>query len=239
MNQIFNNVSSERIYQKIVEQIRGLIDEGKLKPGDRLPSERDLAEILGCSRASLREAFRVLEAEGVLVTKQGEGRFIQELAEFPQLDYRYNPIHLVEKSAILSFLEAREVLEPKIAELAARRAAPRHLEKMKKVLHKLEESFKNREDKVESDSAFHIAMAEATQNFVFVSMLETNLSMIRQVRRTTLVQIDRHQKALDEHWAIYYAIEAKDPDRAREAVNYHIGQLREAVINGWDTNGDI
>jgi GntR family transcriptional regulator, transcriptional repressor for pyruvate dehydrogenase complex len=106
-NEIFSGVRNERIYEKIVVQIRQLIEEGKLKPGNRLPGERKLAETLGCSRTSLREACRVLEAEGLIVSKPGGGRFIQQLDQDITLKYRFNTVDMLEKTAIIYFLEAR------------------------------------------------------------------------------------------------------------------------------------
>src|SRR4051794_2065706 len=120
----FTTVRSERLYEKIIQQLIQLIEEGKLKPGDRLPPERKLAENLGCSRTSLREACRVLESEGIIISKPGGGRFIQRVDQNLTLKYHFNTVDMLEKSAIIYFLEAREALEPKIAELASQRATP-------------------------------------------------------------------------------------------------------------------
>jgi GntR family transcriptional repressor for pyruvate dehydrogenase complex len=185
-DQMFLGVRNERLYEKIVIQIRKLIDDGKLQPGDRLPGERKLAETLGCSRTSLREACRVLESEGLIVSKPGGGRFIQQVDQNMKLEYKFNTVDLIEKTAVIYFLEARETLEPKIAELASQRATAENIEKMEQVLLKMEENLKHPDDMVEIDSNFHLALAEATQNFVFVSMMETKLNMSRQVRKQTL-----------------------------------------------------
>jgi len=229
-NSLFEGVQIERVYEKIVGQIRSLIQEGKLNPGDRLPGERELAETLGCSRSSLREAFRVLESEGLIVSKHGEGRFIQSVNQNADLQYRFNPVAKLEKSAVLHFLEAREVLEPKIAQLAAERATPVQIGKMDRVLAKMADQLKNPDAKVEGDSAFHLAMAEATQNFVFVSMMEANLNMVRQVRKQTLLSQDRYLASLKEHQAILDAIRNKDAQRAVEATLFHIENLRKHIL---------
>ncbi|GAA3321517.1 hypothetical protein GCM10020331_037690 [Ectobacillus funiculus] len=85
--------------KKIVVQIRQLIQDGKLKPGDRLPGERELAQTLGCSRTSLREACRVLESEGLIISKPGGGRFIQHVDQNMMPGYRFNPIDMLEKDS--------------------------------------------------------------------------------------------------------------------------------------------
>lgn len=227
---MFKGVRVERIYEKIVTQIRNLIQEGQLHPGDRLPSERDLSETLGCSRASLREAFRVLESEGLIITKHGDGRYIQTINQNVALEYRFSTVDMIEKSATLYFLEAREALEPKIAAMAAERATAEQLDKMQRVITKMSEKLRNPSAKVEGDSAFHLAMAEATQNFVFVSMMEANLSMIRQIRRQTLVSQERYIASLAEHQAILDAIKDKNTAAAVDATILHLKNLSANIL---------
>ncbi|WP_088104449.1 FadR/GntR family transcriptional regulator [Halalkalibacter urbisdiaboli] len=228
--QTFSAVKSERIYEKIVQQLRNRIDEGKLQPGDRLPAERALAETLGCSRTSLREACRVLESEGLIVSKPGGGRYIQQANQRLQLDYQYNTVGILEKSAIIYFLEAREVLEPKIAELASQRATEDNIKKMEDVLMKMEEKLKFPDELVEADSSFHLALAEASQNFVFTSMMQSNLNMIRQVRRNTLHSEQRYRTSLAEHKAILEAVKKGDAAAAVAAVHIHLQHIREHVL---------
>ncbi|WP_164553291.1 FadR/GntR family transcriptional regulator [Brevibacillus marinus] len=233
VDQIFTGVRNERLYEKIVEQIRGLIQAGKLKPGDRLPGERELAESLGCSRTSLREAFRVLESEGLIVSKPGGGRFIQQVDHNLVMEYRFNPVDLLEKTAIIYFLEARETLEPKIAELASKRATAENIAKMEQVLLKMEEQLKYPEEKVDADSSFHLALAEATQNFVFVSMMETNLNMVRRIRMQTLTSRERYLQSLAEHRAIFAAVKNGEAAEAAEAMRHHLQMLRENVLKNY------
>ncbi|WP_046176309.1 FadR/GntR family transcriptional regulator [Domibacillus indicus] len=227
---IFNELQTTRIYEKIVLQIRNLIKEGKLKPGDRLPAERELAKILGCSRTSLREACRVLESEGLIVSKPGGGRFIQKVDERVPGNARFNPVEILEKSAVMHFIEAREALEPRIADLASERAEDKDIVKMEAALKVLEEKLKNPEEKVEADSNFHLALAEATQNFVFVSLMETNLSMYRPVRKQTLQSEARYEQSLGEHRAILEAVKRKDRQAAVEAMKVHLQRIRENIL---------
>jgi GntR family transcriptional repressor for pyruvate dehydrogenase complex len=229
-DQLFLGVRNERLYEKIVTQIRKLIEDGKLQPGDRLPGERALAQTLGCSRTSLREACRVLESEGLIVSKPGGGRYIQQVDQNIKLEYRFNTVDMIEKSAVIYFLEARETLEPKIAELASQRATAENIEKMEQVLLKMKEKLKYPDEMVEADSSFHLALAEATQNFVFVSMMEANLNMNRQVRKQTLNSKERYEQSLDEHRAILEAVKAKDVKKAIEATHIHLLHIRNNVL---------
>lgn len=230
VDQIFTGVRNERLYEKIVDQIRGLIQAGKLKPGDRLPGERELAESLGCSRTSLREAFRVLESEGLIISKPGGGRFIQQVDQNLVMEYRFNPVDLLEKTAIINFLEARETLEPKIAELASKRATAENIAKMEQALLRMEEQLKYPKEKVDADSSFHLVLAEATQNFVFVSMMETNLNMVRRIRMQTLTSRERYLQSLAEHQAIFAAVKNGKAEEAAEAMRHHLKMLRENVL---------
>ncbi|OUM90399.1 MAG: hypothetical protein BAA01_16300 [Bacillus thermozeamaize] len=229
MDSIFTGIENQKIYQKIVQQIRQLIESGQLKPGDKLPSERELAQLLGCSRASLREAFRVLESEGVLVSRHGEGRFVQEIHPLV-MSYRFDRVDLLKRSAILSFLEAREALEPKIAELAATRAKEEHIVRLQRAIEHMKVELKDRQKEVSQDSAFHLAMAEASQNFVFVTMMRTNLAIIRQVREATLVRVERYEKSIAEHQDILEAIKLRDGRLAAEMALRHILNLKEATM---------
>lgn len=231
---MFNELRTTRIYEKIVLQIRHLIKEGKLKPNDRLPAERDLAKTLGCSRTSLREACRVLESEGLIVSKPGGGRFIQKVDERVPVNVHFNPVDVLEKSAVMHFIEAREALEPSIAAFASERAEEKDIKKMEAALKAMEEKLKNPDEKVDADSNFHLALAEATQNFVFVSLMKTNLSMYRPVRKQTLQSEERYEQSLQEHRAILNAVKRKDTQAAVDAMNVHLHHIRENVLKERD-----
>lgn len=233
MEKLFSHVRTERIYEKIIVQIRNLIDKGRLKPGDQLPGERELAGTLGCSRTSLREAFRVLESEGLIISKAGGGRFIQNVDQSINLEYRFNPVDVLEKSAVLYFLEAREALEPRIVELAVERATVTNIDKIEAVLKKMEAHLKYPDQKVEYDGSFHLAIADASQNFVFVSMMESTLQMVRQVRRQTLTSDDRYQESLIEHRMILDGIRNRDLKAAVDAIHFHLQNLKKNVLKNW------
>src|SRR4029453_12712716 len=116
-------IKSTRIYEEIVRQVKAMIAEGRLKGGDRLPPERDLAEKFVVSRTSVREALRALESLGLIEIRPGEGTFVREMS----VEWLVEPLALVmasQREAIGELFEARRVLEPAIAALAAGRATP-------------------------------------------------------------------------------------------------------------------
>lgn len=234
----FNRVKPVRLYEKIVQQIRLMIRDGHFSPGDQLPPERELARRLACSRTSLREACRVLESEGVVISKPGGGRYIQQIQDDLSLSSLYSPIDLLEKSAIFQFIEAREMLESEIAYLAAKRASRTDIKKIEKIIRNMKREFSSSYEAVVADANFHVALAEATNNFVYVSMIKLNLNMYRQVRKQTLHIPYRTEAALAEHMKIYEAVKNRDADRAKQAMLEHLQQLKQHVLNGGKKLGE-
>ena len=229
---IFQSIKVDRIFEKVIKQIRQLIEDGVLKPGDKLPSERDLAEKLGCSRASVREAYRVLELEGVLVTKHGEGRYVQQVDNSLVMEYRFNPLDLIEKSALDYFFEARLALEPKIAELAALRATEEDIRRMEKIVNNLHILFKYPEEEISPQNSLILAMVEASRNFVFSSMVQSYMNMLNKVKKKSLLSErleQRFEESYRDHLAILEAIKKRDPKAAAEAVIVHITNMKNHI----------
>src|SRR5438105_13933720 len=126
-------IKSTRIYEEIVRQVKQMITEGRLKSGDQLPPERDLAEKFVVSRTSVREALRALESLGLIAIRPGEGTFVREVS----IDALVGPLALMmtsQREAIAELFEARRVLEPAIAALAASRATPDEVQEMERIL---------------------------------------------------------------------------------------------------------
>ncbi|MEH7098105.1 FadR/GntR family transcriptional regulator [Neobacillus vireti] len=228
---IFTGIKYSRVYEQIVDQIRELIQEGKILPGDRLPGERELSTLLGCSRTSLREALRVLEAEGVVIAKPGGGRYVQHVDQRLVMEYSFDPVDLMKTTSIIYFLEVREMIEPNIAALACERATEEDILKMERALLKVEAERKDFNEKLVRDSMFHLALAEATQNFVLVTTLETNLNMLQQIRMKTLLSPERLERSNAEHRAIFNAVKNRKPKEASEAMAAHLQRLRERILN--------
>lgn len=228
----FSELKTERLYEKIVHQVKDLIKEGKLKPGDQLPPERQLAETFGCSRTTVREASRVLESDGVIVSKPGGGRFVQQINQDLTPHYEFDTVHLIEKSAILHFLEVREVLEPKIAELACQRATQEDIDKLERVLQDMKETLKDPTMPIDEDFNFHLLLAEASHNFVFVSMMRSTLNMINNVRNQILGSEERYVEAFREHAVIFELIKERRGPAAAKAMADHLQTLRKKILEG-------
>ncbi|OFW51949.1 MAG: hypothetical protein A2163_09015 [Actinobacteria bacterium RBG_13_35_12] len=226
----FKEITPVRLYESVIEQIMDLIKNNELKPGDKLPPEREMAEKLSISRNSLREAFRVLESRGLIKSKPGGGRFIREIRENDHNNTE-NIILSLEKSSILELLEAREIFEVKIAEIAAQRAALEDIEIIEEALNKMNQKEELKDDKkTESDTEFHLAIAGASHNFVFVNIMKLHLDLLKETREKTWQIPGRREKQYQEHRAIFRAIKEHNSKKAVEAMLKHLMSIRKVVV---------
>ena len=226
----FRKITPVRLYESVIEQIMNLIKNNKLKPGDKLPPERELAEKLSISRGSLREAFRVLESRGLIKSKPGGGRYIREIRKNGHNNTE-NIILSLEKSSILELLEAREMFEVKIAEIAAQKATPEDIKLIGEALNKMNEEEELKYGKeTESDTEFHLAIASASHNFVFVNIIKLHLDLLKETRGKTWQITGRREKQYQEHQVILQAIKERDSKKAGEVMLKHLRNIREVLV---------
>jgi len=225
----FREITPVRLYESVIEQIMNLIKNNKLKPGDKLPPERELAEKLSISRGSLREAFRVLESRGLIKSKAGGGRYIREIRKNGYSNTE-NIILSLEKSSILELLEARETFEVKIAEIVAQRATTEDIELIEKALSRMNKVEISDDNKTESDTDFHLAIARASHNFVFINIIKLHLDLLKETRERTQQIPGRREERWREHLAILQAIEERDSKKAGEAILKHLRNVREVLV---------
>ena len=237
-------IKSKKIYEEIVEQIKKLMADGDLKPGDRLLSERELAEQLQVSRASVREALRALEAMGFLEIKTGGGAFVKETCT--------NDIILplamfisIEKGSFIEIYEIRKIFETAAARLAACRATPIDLAKMEENLKKLEEGLDNfdSEKGEDSDTAFHFAIAEATQNSWLLRLLHTISDSFHKTvsaaRKQLYLTAGNAQALIIQHRRIYEAIRDANPNLAEKAMLDHLTFAEAAMAKNLNIENRI
>jgi len=231
----FRKITSVRLYENVIEQIMDLIKSNELKPGDKLPPERELAEKFSISRGSLREAFRVLESKGLIKSKPGGGRFIREVKKEALIDTE-NVILNLEKSSILEFLEAREIFEVRVVEFAAERATAEEVKVIEEVFSKVSEEVgtedRDAEDgeKIELDTEFHLAIARASHNFVFINIMRLHLDLLKDTREKTWQIPGRREEQQEEHQAILQAIKEHNTKKAGEAMLKHLRSIRKVVV---------
>jgi GntR family transcriptional repressor for pyruvate dehydrogenase complex len=206
-----------------------LVKRSELRPGDKLPPERELAEKLSISRGSLREAFRVLESRGLIKSKPGGGRYIREIRKNGYSNTE-NIILSLEKSSILELLEARETFEVKIAEIVAQRATTEDIELIEKALSRINEVEISDDNKTEPDTDFHLAIARASHNFVFINVIKLHLDLLKETRERTQQIPGRREEQWREHQAILQAIKEHDTKKAGEAMLKHLRNVREVLV---------
>lgn len=229
-----NRVLSEKIVSRISDAIIG----GGLKPGDRLPPERELAGQFGVSRTVVREAVKTLSGRGILQVKRGAGIFVvsSEKNVVGRLDELADVLPL-EGAGMRDLFEVRETLEANAAGWAARRRSDHHLRRLADIL----DDARGHADELwvlsERDAQFHVALAEASQNLVLVRVMLTLLDLMGTARRESLAIPGRAGLSLDQHENILHAVRAADSHEARRAMLEHLASV-EGTILAPDRRGD-
>jgi GntR family transcriptional repressor for pyruvate dehydrogenase complex len=221
-------VKKHRIHEEIVEQIRREVAEGRLRPGDQLPSERELSERFQVSRASVREALRSLESIGLVMIKSGEGTYVAA-----SLETLFSPLAsaiLQQKDALLDIFEVRKLIEPEIAALAAKRAGPEEIREMEEILENQAQQIAQGHTGMDADTAFHSVLTQSTKNKVFLRLNDAVVDSLRETRERSLQIRGRPARSLAGHRVILAAIQARDPARARRAMLQHLTAIERNVL---------
>lgn len=223
-------IKKTRIYEEVVSQIHDLIRGGKLKAGDQLPSERELAETFRVSRASVREALRALETQGLVVSRTGMGNFVADLP-IESIVAPLAALMIEEKDALADVFEMRKLIEPHVASLAAERATKTDIERMRKILDKQRDEITRGGSGVEADADFHFSIGRATQNHALEKLVSGLMDILSHSREESLQTPGRSRASLDSHWRILSAIEAHDKEAARKAMLLHVKQVEQNVLS--------
>jgi GntR family transcriptional repressor for pyruvate dehydrogenase complex len=228
-------VKKKRIHEEIIAQIREELVDGRLKPGDRLPSERELSAKFQVSRASVREAIRALESMEVVTAKTGDGTFVATGVE--GLLSPLVSIILQQKAVLLDIFEARKVIEPEIAALAARRASPEEIRQMEETLEEQTRQITRGESGLEADTAFHSLLTQSTKNKVFLRLNDAIVDSLYESRERSLHVYGRPARSLAGHREILKAIRAKNPAQARNAMLHHLTAIEQNVLKPSSAEG--
>lgn len=229
----FLKVTPEKLSNSVVRQIEQLILRGILRPGERLPSERDLAEKLGVSRPSLREAIAELAERGLLVSRAGSGVFVAEVlgsAFSPALTHLFS----THDEAVFDYISFRRDMEGLAAERAATFGSETDLKLIDTIFGKMEIAHQKRDpsDEAQLDAEFHMAIIEASHNVIMLHMLRSMFDLLRQGvfynRQMMFKNRMTRDQLLDQHRAINAAIQARDPVAARAAVGAHMAYVEQA-----------
>ena len=237
----FGRVQQRRLSDDIVERLQGMILEGTLKPGERLPAERVLAEQFGVSRPSLREAIQKLAAKGLLLSRQGGGNFVAEALGSTFSDPL---LQLLENNADAQrdLLEFRHTLEGACAYYAAQRATELDQQRLAEAFAELQDCY-TRSDSVTrmeegvADAHFHLAIAEASHNAVLLHTIRGLFDLLKRNVVTNIggmyaVRSETRDMLMQQHRELYEAVIQRRAADARDIVHRHISYVQDVLAAG-------
>jgi GntR family transcriptional repressor for pyruvate dehydrogenase complex len=235
----FRPPSRTSISQNVLDQILAEIREGRLKPGERLPSERQLMEAFAVGRSTVREAVRGLVTLGLVTNRQGLGAVVNTQAASPFASLRRNvDLDQLNRHALLDLLDVREALEAKAAEFAARRATADDIAELERQHKAVEREVRAQRVYFRQNALFHKAIATAAHNPVLAESINLIVGQVREYRERMMRETPlMPQRDVKEHLAIVTAIRRRNPDEAREAMIAHMRSSARIIES--HTEGDV
>ena len=226
--------AADRLSDRLALRLAALIESGKLAPGDRLPTEQQLASTHGVSRTVVREAVHQLKSRALVASRQGSGVFVAPTPH--NLPLVFDPRVLESVDAVVHVVEVRRVLEGEIAALAAERATRSQIATMRRTLKAIDKAVAEGRDGVAEDLAFHRVIGELAGNPQFRLLLGFLEQYLREGMRITRAnEARRHdfmQAVQHEHLAMVEAIAARDPAAARYHATQHILRGEQRLVEG-------
>jgi len=230
MNTIYSQIRPHKIPEEIVQQIKSLIKDGKLQPGQKLPPERTLADLLGVGRSSLREAINILETLGFVEIKQRKGIFIRTVSS-PIISDPLRQILEEDKSGLYQLYELRKDIELASTYMSAKIRTENDLVAIRKPLKRMEEGARNTNLLLDYDWEFHLAIARATHNFLRVHILKNIFDLAADYMRLIVQKLIEEETSiftvLDQHTRIFQAIQKRDQESARALMDEHLTWVEE------------
>jgi GntR family transcriptional repressor for pyruvate dehydrogenase complex len=222
----------QRLYKDIISQIRQLIQDGTLKPGDQLLPERKLAEKLGVSRTAIREALTALDSMGFIEITPGGGSYVKEI----DIENVIEPLAIImlkEKEDVLQLLEAREILETEIIKLAAKRATSNDISRVYRAAREMENDAKNNRDADNSDVNFHLEIAICSHNDVLYNIMNMLAKLMKEVygpsRKKLLSDNQKVHMFCHQHAEMCKAIADGDAQQAAALIQQHLQIARDEL----------
>ncbi|WP_121629160.1 FCD domain-containing protein [Tropicibacter alexandrii] len=230
----FQKVQPEKLASAVVNQIELLILRGILRPGERLPSERELSERLGVSRPSLREAVSELQKRGLLEARASAGIYVTDVLGSAFSDALIQ-LFANHDEAVFDYLSFRRDMEGLAAERAAQHGTETDLRVISEIYAKMESAHgkRNPADEARLDADFHLAIIEASHNVIMLHMMRSMYQLLREGvfynRQIMFKQRTTREALLAQHKDINDALQARDPAAARAAVERHLSYVEEAL----------
>jgi GntR family transcriptional repressor for pyruvate dehydrogenase complex len=224
-------IQSVKVFERVAEQIEKRILDGELCIGDRLPTERDLAEQFQVSRTAVREAMKILAQKGLVDMRPGRGTIVVDGAR----EAMENSIGLLMRmksgggGSSDNLVEVRAILETEIAALAAARVTEKEIATMREAIRVMDESLDDADAFIAADNSFHEALAQATQNALILTLLNSIVNLLSEQRKQIFAVDGGPQRGQMHHRRILESVIKRDPASARVAMRSHLLQVREDV----------
>jgi GntR family transcriptional regulator, transcriptional repressor for pyruvate dehydrogenase complex len=228
---MYTPIQSVRVFEQVAEQVEKRILAGELRSGDRLPTERELAEQFHVSRTAVREAMKILAQKGLVDMRPGRGTIVIDGAS----EAMQHSIGLVMKLKLGevggsdSLVEVREILEVEIAGLAAARATDKELAAMREAVRVMDESLRDADAFIAADNQFHEALARATQNALILMLIKSIVNLLSEQRKQIFAVEGGPERGQNHHKRILASVIRRDPESTRAAMRSHLRQVREDV----------
>ena len=228
---MYTPVQSIKVFEQIADQIEQRILNGELRSGDRLPTERVLAEQFQASRTAVREAMKILAQKGLVEMRPGRGTIVINGAP----EAMQNSIGLVMKLQVGevggsdNLVEVREILETEIAALAAARATEDEIAAMREAIRVMDVSLSDADAYIAADNQFHRALAKATQNSLILILIDSIVNPLSEQRKHIFAVEGGPERGQFHHRRILESISRRNPENARAAMHAHLQQVREDV----------
>ena len=230
---MFNNVKGKRVFERVVDEIKGAIESDKLKPGDKLPPEIELAKVLGVSRVTVREALRILELSGLILIKQGTkgGAFIKK-ADAPQRLKECLSDHLkLGNITIDQLAEARFWIESIIIDIVGQKARKKDFQLLRESIQRAEEFFRQGEEekKIDENWNFHVILVKISGNYILIDTLRSINELMRYMMLKITTDRKISENAFKAHKEILDLLESGDLEKAKEVNKIHIQDLNNRL----------
>lgn len=234
---MFKKISPRKISDDIIEQFKDLFSKGNLKPGDELPSERELAKSIGVSRPPLREALNALQVMGFIDIKPRSKIIIKSFTE-KSLEEPLSILIEDDIDKVFELMEFRRAMEGWAAYKAAKEATREDIQRLKIIIHRDQENLKNNRDDAKTDADFHVAISIAAHNTILSHLMAFCYHLLwntQRIARKRIFRKDENRKLIaDQHLKLFEAIKDRDGDRASTEARNHIDfvekELRRVIV---------
>lgn len=228
---MYTPIQSIKVFEQVAMQIEKRILDGELRSGDRLPTERELAEQFQVSRTAVREAMKILAQKGLVDMRPGRGTIVIDGAHEAMQDSigLVMKLKLGEVGGSDNLVEVRGILETEIAALAAARATEKEIAAMREAVRIMDESLNDADTYIAADNRFHEALARATQNALIIILVNSIVNLLSEQRKQVFQVEGGPQRGQVHHKRILDSVIRREPEAARSAMHSHLRQVREDI----------